>query len=85
MTNYNELRDGQEFYANGYKKGYEDAKKEYTRPHGKWITRHKQNNFGQDVVCFECDKCGEYKLPIIHTMITEPLGGCPTCGADMRV
>ncbi|MCR5059715.1 MAG: hypothetical protein K6A80_01655 [Saccharofermentans sp.] len=27
MTNYNELRDGQEFYANGYKKGYEDATK----------------------------------------------------------
>lgn len=23
--NYNELRDGQEFYANGYKKGYEEA------------------------------------------------------------
>jgi len=29
MTNYNDLRDGQEFYANGYKKGYEDAKKEF--------------------------------------------------------
>lgn len=27
MINYNELREriGQEFYANGYKKGYEDA------------------------------------------------------------
>ena len=35
MTNYNELRDGQEFYANGYKKGYEDAKKEFDRPQGK--------------------------------------------------
>ena len=32
MTNYNELRDGQEFYGNGYKKGYEDAKKEFERP-----------------------------------------------------
>ncbi len=51
---------------------------------GEWITRHKQNSFGQDVVCFECNKCGEYKLPIIHTMITEPLGVCPNCGADMR-
>ena len=36
MTNYNELRDGQEFYGNGYKKGYEDAKKEYARPQGDW-------------------------------------------------
>lgn len=51
---------------------------------GEWITRHKQNSFGQDVVCFECNKCGEYKLPIIHTMITEPLEVCPNCGADMR-
>ena len=54
------------------------------RPQGEWITRHKENSFGQDVVCFECNKCGEYKLPIIHTMITEPLGVCPNCGADMR-
>lgn len=38
MTGYNELRDGQEFYANGYKKGYEDAKKEYARPQGEWIS-----------------------------------------------
>lgn len=36
MTEYNELRDGQEFYCNGYKKGYEDAKKEYARPQGTW-------------------------------------------------
>ena len=26
MTNYNELRDGQEFYGNGYKKGMSDMK-----------------------------------------------------------
>lgn len=26
MTGYNELRDGQEFYGNGYKQGYSDAK-----------------------------------------------------------
>lgn len=54
------------------------------RLQGEWITRHKENSFGQDVVCFECNKCGEYKLPIIHTMITEPLGVCPNCGVNMR-
>ena len=54
------------------------------RPHGKWITRHKQNSFGQDVVCFECNKCHKYTLPLISTMITEPLAVCPNCGADMR-
>ena len=54
------------------------------RPQGEWLTRHKQNSFGQDVVCFECNKCGDYKLPIIHTLITEPLEVCPNCGADMK-
>lgn len=37
MTSYNELRDGQEFYANGYKKGYEDAKNKFARLQGEWI------------------------------------------------
>ena len=66
-----------------YTKGF-DAGVETARPQGEWITRHKQNSFGQDVVCFECNKCGEYKLPIIYTMITEPLGVCPNCGARMK-
>ena len=65
-----------------YTKGF-DTGVETVRPQGEWITRHKQNSFGQDVVCFECNKCGEYKLPIIYTMITEPLGVCPNCGAKM--
>jgi len=51
---------------------------------GEWITRHKLNSFGQDVVCFECNKCGEYKVPLYHLLITEPLKVCPNCGADMR-
>lgn len=29
MTEYNELRDGQEFYGNGYKQGYADAELKY--------------------------------------------------------
>lgn len=37
MTSYNELRDGQEFYANGYKKGYEDAKNKFARLQDEWI------------------------------------------------
>lgn len=31
MTEYNELRDGQEFYGNGYKQGYSDAKLKYNK------------------------------------------------------
>lgn len=75
-------------YAMGYQDGVRKVLKEVAegkhRPQGEWITRHKENSFGQDVVCFECNKCGEYKLPIIHTMITEPLGVCPNCGVNMR-
>lgn len=70
------------FYQEAYQTGYEEGK--YERPQGEWITKHKENSFGQDVVCFECNKCGEYKLPIIHTMITEPLRVCPNCGVNMR-
>ena len=68
-------------YQEAYQTGYEEGKN--ARPQGEWITRHKENSFGQDVVCFECNKCGEYKLPIIHTMIIEPLRVCPNCGAKM--
>lgn len=31
MTGYNELREGQEFYGNGYKRGYADAKLKYNK------------------------------------------------------
>ena len=54
------------------------------RPKGEWITIHKQNSFGQDCICFECDKCHKYKVPIYKLMITEPLEVCPNCGAEMR-
>ena len=54
------------------------------RPQGKWITIHKQNSFGQDCICFECDKCHKYKVPIYTLMSTEQLDVCPNCGADMR-
>lgn len=71
------------FYQEAYQTGYEEGMK-LTRPHGKWITIHKQNSFGQDCICFECDKCHTYKVPIYKLMITEPLEVCPNCGADMR-
>lgn len=31
LTEYNELRDGQEFYGNGYKQGYADAELKYNK------------------------------------------------------
>lgn len=71
-------------YSDGYTQGTCDCEHAHERPQGEWITRHKLNSFGQDVVCFECNKCGEYKVPLYHLFITEPLKVCPNCGADMR-
>lgn len=69
MINYNELRDGQAFYANGYKKGYEDAKKEFERPQGEWIED------SGNIACSHCHTIWLY----FRTDF------CPHCGADMRV
>lgn len=79
MINYNELRDGQAFYSNGYKKGYEDAKNEFERPQGEWIEKvERRGCFASDktVYSYTCPFCGvkEFKkFPFCH------------CGADMRV
>ena len=73
MTNYNELRDGQEFYANGYKKGYEDAKKEFERPHGEWVV----DIHTRDVVCSNCRQSR-------RDTRTTHIFFCNHCGADMR-
>jgi hypothetical protein len=69
MINYNELRNGQKFYGNGYKKGYEDAKKEFERPKGKWIK--------DDNGLIGCSHC---RIVWLRGMTDF----CPNCGADMR-
>lgn len=84
MTNYNELRDGQEFYANGYKKGYEDAKKEYARPQGKWIHRRviaKDRSFDM-VVCSNCQT--EFSWDAETGVAMDNYETCPNCGAKMQ-
>ena len=83
MTNYNELRDGQEFYANGYKKGYEDAKKEFERPQGEWVLQtYERFDNGNELYKYYCDKCG-YREE--HAYSDSKLSNfCPNCGADMR-
>lgn len=71
MTNYNELRDGQEFYANGYKKGYEDAKKEFKPKLADW--RLVPNTNGERY-CTNCRTIvGFYSQK----------NYCPYCGAKM--
>lgn len=53
IPSYNEIRDGQEFYGNGYKKGYEDAKQEFKRPIGEWksLTRVSGKVIGECPFC----------------------------------
>jgi len=53
-----------------YKRGYEDAKKEYSRPQGKWKRIIDEYN---DV---ECPFCGFQEDGIYYNF-------CPCCGADM--
>lgn len=88
MINYNELRDGQAFYSNGYKKGYEDAKKEFERAKGKWIECTKSGmplteygrRTGEKWYGFKCSQCNFiYKG---NALIDSPF--CQKCGADMR-
>lgn len=77
MTNYNDLRDGQEFYANGYKKGYEDAKKEFERPTGEWIVDYQENEDALFRRGWKCPVCGTrntYGMPPY----------CMYCGAKLE-
>lgn len=52
---------------------------------GEWIKIHQTNVFDEDLICFKCNKCKQYKLPIIHVCITEKLDVCPNCGAKMNM
>lgn len=55
-----------------YKRGYEDAKKEFDRPHGEWISFDAKRDR-----CSMCDfKIGKY-VGVFYRF-------CPNCGADMR-
>ena len=62
----------QEFYDIGYKKGYEDAKKEFERPKGEW----KYDGFCVTTTQYKCNKC-EYST-------LEKTNFCPNCGARMK-
>ena len=76
MTSYNDLRDGQEFFANGYKKGYGDAKKEFDRPQGEWINEYWEDAYQK--YYHTCDVC---KTEIVKTAYDNY---CSCCGAKMR-
>lgn len=78
MTGYDELRDGQEFYGNGYKKGYEDAKKEFETPKGEWIA----NSYGEH----HCSKCGHAALYEEYDDEYSEIQSyfCPYCGRKMK-
>lgn len=56
----------------GFKKGYEQAKKEFERPHGEWIPC----TIGNIENVYKCSICSWFKnnTPCF----------CENCGADMR-
>ena len=62
-----------------YMNGYEDAKKKYARPTGKWIESKEHiytNESCKEWTNFYCSECD---VPSISPSIF-----CPNCGADMR-
>ena len=80
IPSYNEIRDGQEFYGNGYKKGYKDAKQEFERPKGEWLFKNGK---------YRCSHCGEKAIyrfsgscSITQTELLTDF--CWKCGAEMR-
>lgn len=72
IPNYHEIRECQEFYGNGYKQGYADAKAEFERPQAEWVFRNGVTCGGY----YKCSKCGEVERAEKNF--------CPNCGADMR-
>ena len=70
MPDYHEMREGQEFYGNGYKQGYADAKAEFERPKDEWTNTSPYDDKGECPFCCYLSK-KYYKF-------------CPNCGADMR-
>ena len=82
LTNYNELRDGQEFYASGYKQGYEDAKKELARSTVKWIYTDKEDK-AYGGYCSNC-KCDMPMFFEDWKVIYVDTDYCPNCGAKME-
>lgn len=56
-----------------YSRGYEDAKKQFERPHGEWVL---DKEFSFIFNMYECSKCRFNGSKRWHF--------CPQCGADMR-
>lgn len=76
MIGYNELREGQNFYENGYKQGYADAKAKFEKPQGEWIIKPKENSQSAILIC---NKCNHF-IPV-----TIDKNFCPNCGSDMKI
>jgi len=54
-----------------YNLGYEQAKKDYKRRDGKWITQP-----GGKILWYRCNNCLQYAIA--------DYAFCPQCGSDMR-
>ena len=72
-------------YQRGFIDGFNEAKEQYERPQGEWISREDMDYLDENKVVhnhFECNKCG-----LIHDFIdghTSQYKFCPNCGISMR-
>lgn len=71
-----ESREKSNEIKNAYERGYDQARKEFERPEGKWIITGETDEFYGLV--YKCTHCGEAVLACgCHNF-------CTWCGADMR-
>lgn len=61
----------------GYKKGFEDAKKQFERPRGEWQTLITKGT-EKEPIAWKCSVCGKSPVFAVKSDF------CPRCGADMR-
>ena len=58
---YLKEKEQEAFYSKGYRRGYEDAKKQFERPQGKWIpVSERLPDIGKDVIVTDIDTTETY-------------------------
>lgn len=92
MNRLEELKNVELGEKIGYKKGFEDARKQFERPHGEWIkgreisrTMLRGGTLYIDYENFTCSVCGLVLDRLLYHVDGSPFYNfCPKCGASMR-
>lgn len=75
MNRLEELKNVELGEKIGYKKGFEDARKQFERPHGEWVFDSSFTEFGNPYGTYKCSVCGTHS--------SNKYSFCKDCGAEM--